>query len=75
MHIALRVCCASAVALAAVAIAAAIDDAPSAPQPAAATFGDQLEVTVVNVDVYVRDRKGRPIEGLTVADFRVTQDG
>ncbi len=75
MQIALRVCCASAVALAAVAVAAAIDDPPSPPQPAAATFGDRLEVTVVNVDVYVRDRKGRPVEGLTVADFRVTQDG
>ncbi len=38
-------------------------------------FVDEVEVTVVNVDVYVRDGKGRPIPGLTAEDFRVLQDG
>ncbi len=38
-------------------------------------FVDEVEVTVVSVDVYVRDGKGRPIPGLTVEDFRVLQDG
>jgi VWFA-related protein len=39
------------------------------------SFVDEVEVTVVNVDVYVRDGKGRPVEGLTVDDFRIKQDG
>lgn len=47
---------------------------PPAPQQAPA-FGDELEVTVVNVDVYVRDRKGRPVDGLGAGDFRLFQDG
>jgi len=38
-------------------------------------FIDEVDVTVVNVDVYVRDSKGRPISGLTADDFRVFQDG
>jgi VWFA-related protein len=38
-------------------------------------FVDEVEVTVVNVDVYVRDNKGRPVEGLTKEDFVITQDG
>ena len=39
------------------------------------SFVDEVEVTVVNVDVYVRDGKGRPVEGLDVDDFRIKQDG
>ena len=38
-------------------------------------FIDEVEVTVVNVDVFVRDGKGRPIPGLTAEDFRLLQDG
>lgn len=38
-------------------------------------FIDEVEVTVVNVDVYVRDGKGRPVSGLEVGQFRVVQDG
>lgn len=38
------------------------------------SFRDEVEVTVVNVDVYVRDRQGQPIGGLTRDDFRVFQD-
>jgi VWFA-related protein len=38
-------------------------------------FVDEVEVTVVNVDVYVRDGKGRPVEGLTKEDFVISQDG
>lgn len=30
---------------------------------------------MVNIDVFVRDRDGRPVEGLTASDFRVFQDG
>jgi hypothetical protein len=39
------------------------------------SFLDEVEVTVVNVDVFVRDRAGRPVGGLAASDFRVTQDG
>lgn len=53
----------------------ALDDPPPEADVAATTFGDDVEVTVVNVEVFVRDRKGRPLEGLTVEDFRLTQDG
>jgi len=51
------------------------DEPPTRQQDAAPTFGEEVEVTVVNVDVYVRDQEGRPVKGLTVGDFRVTQDG
>ncbi len=39
------------------------------------TFSDETEVTVVNVDVFVRDRKGNPVTDLTKEDFRIYQDG
>ncbi len=38
-------------------------------------FVDEVQVTVVNVDVYVRDRKGRPVQGLGASDFRISQNG
>jgi VWFA-related protein len=46
------------------------------PAPAAGPpFKDVVEVVVVNIDVYVRDRQGKPVAGLTREDFRVLQDG
>ncbi len=39
------------------------------------TFVDQVQVTVVNIDVFVRDRNGRPVTGLSREDFRLLQDG
>ncbi len=38
------------------------------------SFADDLEVTVVSVDVYVRDKKGLAVEGLTKDDFVIYQD-
>jgi VWFA-related protein len=38
-------------------------------------FADEVQVTVVNVDVYVRDRQGRPVQGLKIDDFKIFQDG
>ncbi len=38
-------------------------------------FIDEVQVTVVNVDVFVRDGKGQPVEDLGREDFRLLQDG
>jgi len=38
-------------------------------------FVDQVQVTVVNIDVYVRDRQDRPVTGLKKEDFSLLQDG
>ena len=68
--------------IAAVVVAAVAGPAVAKPKPTPTpepigglSFRDQVEVTVVNIDVYVRDREGRPVHGLTADDFRVLQDG
>ncbi len=38
-------------------------------------FGDILEVEVVNVDVFVTDKQGRPVPNLSPEDFEVLEDG
>ncbi len=38
-------------------------------------FVDEVRVTVVNIDVFVRDKKGSPVIGLSEKDFRLSQDG
>jgi VWFA-related protein len=38
-------------------------------------FFDTVEVNVVNVEVYVTDKKGNPVSGLTKEDFEITVDG
>jgi VWFA-related protein len=64
------------VAAALVATAVADDEDQAKKQPVGeTTFADEVEVTVANLDVFVRDREGRPVEGLTAADFRIIQDG
>jgi VWFA-related protein len=35
---------------------------------------EEVEVSIVNLDVYVTDKKGRPITGLTREDFRILED-
>ncbi|MDE2849637.1 MAG: VWA domain-containing protein [Acidobacteriota bacterium] len=44
-------------------------------EPAADTFGETIDVRVVNVDVWVTDRDGNPVTGLTAGDFEVREDG
>jgi VWFA-related protein len=47
-----------------------------AQEPAAErTFGESVEVRVVNVDVVVTDRDGQPVQGLDAEDFTVYEDG
>jgi VWFA-related protein len=38
-------------------------------------FVDEVQVTVVNIDVFVRDRKGNAVTGLSKEHFRLLQDG
>jgi VWFA-related protein len=40
-----------------------------------AGFAEAVDVNVVNVDVYVTDRQGKPVPGLTAADFQIQEDG
>jgi VWFA-related protein len=62
-------------------IAAAILAGPalSAPvsttAPAQSSFGESIDVRVVNVEAVVTDRRGKLVEGLSAADFRLLVDG
>ncbi|MCY3933111.1 MAG: VWA domain-containing protein [Acidobacteria bacterium] len=44
-------------------------------EPAPDTFAETIDVRVVNVDVWVSDRDGNPVTGLTADDFEVREDG
>lgn len=49
--------------------------APPSPEAAAPGFGEQVEVNVVNVEVYVTDKDGRRVPGLRQEDFELLEDG
>jgi VWFA-related protein len=48
---------------------------PPAPPPAAQSFGEAMEVNVVNVDVYATDKNGQRLTGLSKDDFELLEDG
>ncbi len=48
------------------------DEAPA--PDAAATFGETVDVQLVNVEVWVTDRQGKAITGLGISDFEVRED-
>ncbi|QQR72545.1 MAG: VWA domain-containing protein [Holophagales bacterium] len=50
--------------------------APKAPEPPPPTpgFGESIEVNVVNVEVFVTDKKGNRITGLKKDDFEIYED-
>ena len=60
-----------------VVIAAALFSLRSAAQqsPAIPRAGETIDVSIVNVDVFVTDKKGARIRGLTKADFEVFENG
>ncbi len=51
------------------------DETPKQEPVGGLEFIDEVQVTVVNVDVFVRDGKGQPVEDLGRDDFRLLQDG
>lgn len=48
---------------------------PADENPAADLFIESMDVHLVNVDVYVTDRDGRRVHGLTADDFDILEDG
>ena len=60
---------------AAIFIFAALLVAAAAAQDAPATFGETVDVELVNVEVWVTDNKDNAVTGLTAADFEVREDG
>lgn len=70
--------CSLSFALAGGAAAQQAAEPPAAPAPAADdqnVFFDRVDVDIVNVDVYVTDRRGEPVTDLTAGDFEVFEDG
>ncbi|MDQ2979427.1 MAG: VWA domain-containing protein [Acidobacteriota bacterium] len=55
--------------------AAALAQAPPAPENPPATFRETVQVRVMDLDVSVTDSRGNPVPDLTQNDFRVTVDG
>jgi len=51
------------------------DPAPTPAPIGGLSFKQEVDVTVVNVDVFVRDKDDRPVSGLTRDDFRIYQSG
>ena len=48
---------------------------PAAPDSAAGSFAESVDVAVVNVDVVVRDKSGKLVDGLRREDFALFEDG
>lgn len=49
--------------------------AQAPPEESEPTFFESIDVNVVNVEVYVTDKAGKRIQGLTRDDFQVLEDG
>jgi VWFA-related protein len=60
---------------AAVLLAAFLAVAPLTAQTQLPQLGETIDVSIVNVDVIVTDRRGNHIRGLTAADFEIRDNG
>jgi VWFA-related protein len=49
--------------------------APTAPPAGSDSFFESVDVSVVNIEVFVTDKKGKRVTGLTKDDFTVSEDG
>ena len=56
-------------------LAAALLAGPALGQDSEQTFFESIDVNVVNVEVYVTDKEGKRVHGLTRDDFQVFEDG
>lgn len=56
-------------------LAGSLAAAAQEPAPAGEGFTETIDVRVVNLEAVVTDRSGRPVRGLTAADFRLLVDG
>ncbi len=56
-------------------LSSALASAVMAQQEGSSIFVDRVDVNIVNVEVFVTDRSGRHIDGLSVEDFEVYEDG
>src|SRR5687767_5657648 len=48
---------------------------PASPEVVDQDIGEIVNVNVVNVDVYVTDKSGKRIQGLTMDDFEIFENG
>jgi VWFA-related protein len=71
----LRRCSRGAAGLALGLLLAPVPSRAAGEPPADPSFKESIEVSVVNLDVYVTDKKGQPIAGLKKEDFQVLEDG
>jgi VWFA-related protein len=58
-----------------IAFALAIFAATPQPQLKLPSLGESIEVSIVNVDVFVTDKAGNRVRGLTQDDFEIYEDG
>src|SRR5450432_168862 len=56
-------------------LAAFLAVAPLTAQTQLPRLGETIDVSIVNVDVIVTDRRGNHIRGLTAADFEIRDNG
>ena len=59
----------------AAALIAALGAPAALAQDPAATVVEEVTVNVVNIDVHVTDRRGRPVSDLSVEDFEIFEEG
>lgn len=61
--------------LAAAFVLSLIEASTAVAQEQAPSLGETIDVSIINVDVFVTDRDGRRVHGLTDADFEIRENG